>query len=84
MSSSGVHYALGRVLKVTLVMEDGSELEISNAEVDVTVENEFVEHYTMSGGRRHRSQHLLSNNTKIDVRTRDDVIEELDRLIRKD
>jgi hypothetical protein len=83
------YYEIGVVHKVTIESGKGQIIEIKDAEVSVTVEKETLPHYSMVGGKRVVvSGQEISQNRKVEIKTREDVGEDvrdkLMRLIRED
>ena len=76
-------YQIGVVHKVTIESGMGQILEIKDAEVSVTVESETLPHYTMVGGERVVSRQEINQTRKVEIKTREDVRDELMRLIRE-
>jgi len=79
------YYDIGVVHKVTIEGSNGQIIEIGDAEVSVTIESETLPHYAATiDGRRLASYPTVNQTRKVEVKTREDVRQELFRLIRSD
>lgn len=79
------YYDIGIVRKITIVSSSGQTIEIGDAEVTVTIESETLPHYTSTIDGRNLATYPTVNQTRrVEIKTREDVREELMRLIRED
>lgn len=79
-------YQIGVVHKVTIESGMGQIIEIKDAEVSITIESETLPHYTATtiDGRRLASYPTVRQDRKVEIKTREDIREELMRMIRED
>ena len=79
---------MGRVHAVVIQMPDGQELTIRTPRVEVNIETETVDHFSLSGGAPIRDMQVaIQEDREVVIHTEDndgDLIEELTRLIRED
>ena len=79
-------YHIGRVAEVVIRMPSGEELTIHTARVEVEIETETLDHFSLSGGAPIADMQVtISEDRVVKLKTEDySIIEELTRLIRED
>jgi hypothetical protein len=79
------YYRMGIVPRVTVQTTQGDTIDFTDAELEVEIVQETLDHYTVAGGERAKTQVVVNEKTKIKVKAASaDKAEELFRLIRND